>query len=192
MWLSNSQNWMCFHFKLTAPKQEEILQIILKTFFSSNWWKQWNECCDLTEKKIFVRMWGTNSQNSKDPALAAAAAATQNLVKTSGRGPPEFRVVERVAYAHPVRDHQVYYVPKGTDIWKQKIVDSLAVHTEVSFITSKEHQQTKNLTGIRKIHVNFINFYFLILRSLEKNMTLLWFIIPCIFSCYVFEQNAKK
>ena len=70
----------------------------------------------MTEKKFFIRMWGTNSQNSKDPALAAAAAATQNLVKTSGRGPPEFRVVERVAYAHPVRDHQVYYVPKGTDI----------------------------------------------------------------------------
>ena len=47
-------------------------------------------------------MWGTNSQNSKDPSGNSA-----------GRGPPEFRVVERVAYAHPVRDHQVYYAPKG-------------------------------------------------------------------------------
>ena len=122
MWLSNSQNWMCFHIKLTATKQEEILRIILKTFFS----RQIDGNSEMSvviwqKKKFFIRMWGTNSQNSKDPALAAAAAATQNLVKTSGRGPPEFRVVERVAYAHPVRDHQVYYVPKGTDIWKQKL-----------------------------------------------------------------------
>ena len=58
-----------------------------------------------------MRMWGTNSQNSKDPAVAGA---------TQSRGPPEFRVVERVAYAHPVRDHQVYYAPKGKNQYEQR------------------------------------------------------------------------
>ena len=61
-------------------------------------------------------MWGTNSQNSNDPAMAAAT--TQN-----SRGAPEFRknvVVERVAYAHPVRDHQAYYAPKGKNQYEQR------------------------------------------------------------------------
>ena len=54
-------------------------------------------------------MWGTNSQNSKD-------LADQKIQKI----PPEYRVVERVAYAHPVRDHQVYYAPKGKNQYEQR------------------------------------------------------------------------
>ena len=56
-------------------------------------------------------MWGPN-QTSSGPPIPPIEGGS----KRGG----EFRVVERVAYAHPVRDHHVYYAPKGGSQYEQR------------------------------------------------------------------------
>jgi len=46
--------------------------------------------------------------------------------------PEEFRVVERVAYAHPVRDHQAYYAPKGKNQYEQRQPPPIPPHNHSS------------------------------------------------------------
>ena len=64
-----------------------------------------------TQCKSEHNMWGPN-QTSSGPPMPP-------LEGGSKRG-GEFRVVERVAYAHPVRDHHVYYAPKGGSQYEQR------------------------------------------------------------------------
>jgi hypothetical protein len=52
----------------------------------------------------------------------------------SGKDPPrgEYRVVERVAYAHPVRDHQAYFAPKGGSQYEQRQPPPIPPHPVAS------------------------------------------------------------
>ena len=58
-------------------------------------------------------MWGSN------PAPKEGTSSKRG-VPAQGGSQQEFRVVERVAYAHPVRDHQMYYAPKGNNQYEQR------------------------------------------------------------------------
>ena len=59
-------------------------------------------------------MWGTNPTPKEVSGGGGPGGASR------GQPQGEFRVVERVAYAHPVRDHQVYYAPKGNNQYEQR------------------------------------------------------------------------
>ena len=66
-------------------------------------------------------MWGTGHTSSG----ASQSKEPHKGVPPHSRGQQQpgsndFRVVERVAYAHPVRDHQVYYAPKGNNQYEQR------------------------------------------------------------------------
>ena len=64
-------------------------------------------------------MWGPN-QTSSGPPIPP--------IEGSSKRGGEFRVVERVAYAHPVRDHHVYYAPKGGSQYEQRPPPPLPPH----------------------------------------------------------------
>ena len=63
-------------------------------------------------------MWGPN-QPGPTPGSGPDPAGSKRA---------EFRVVERVAYAHPVRDHHVYYAPKGGSQYEQRQPPPLPPH----------------------------------------------------------------
>ena len=59
-------------------------------------------------------MWASNS------APKEAGPSKRGVPAQGGSQNQDFRVVERVAYAHPVRDHQMYYAPKGNNQYEQR------------------------------------------------------------------------
>ena len=64
-----------------------------------------------TQCKSEHNMWGPNQTSSGPPMPPLEGGSKRSN---------EFRVVERVAYAHPVRDHHVYYAPKGGSQYEQR------------------------------------------------------------------------
>ena len=60
-------------------------------------------------------MWASNSAPKE-----AGTSSKRGVPAQGGSQNQDFRVVERVAYAHPVRDHQMYYAPKGNNQYEQR------------------------------------------------------------------------